>query len=417
MIEKQTGIFVMSAVRRPIGLLLASIVFAASSAAQLWAGGFNTAPADPVFNFGPESAWMNPAGMTGVKTPAITVGFGVALPVMKFDPSIAGAGGDDGGNAGVAGGSPTVFAVVPIGEDFRIGFSLLSPFGAATGTGVDYGREFVGRYAATESVISSLALGPSVAYQVTDNFSIGAGALAMYTSFDEKIALATPGADGQFHQDELDDWSGLFYGGLRYQITQQTSVGVVYRSESNVNVSGDGVFSGLPVTLPDLDVEIDWDTPQSVQVGVQHAFSPSWIMGVDFIWEDWSVFSKNQVVASFDGGVGTSTTIDRNWKDTYAGEISVTHIDGQNVYNAGLSYVTSVVDDEDRTIDLPLDDSFVISLAASRNASESLTYGVGGAIIFNGDAAVDQTAQGTRFAGEFDTNIIFAIGASLQWRF
>jgi long-chain fatty acid transport protein len=97
--------------------------------------------------------------------------------------------------------------------------------------------------------------------------------------------------------------------------------------------------------------------------------------------------------------------------------ISVTHIDGQNVYNAGLSYVTSVVDDEDRTIDLPLDDSFVISLAASRNASESLTYGVGGAIIFNGDAAVDQTAQGTRFAGEFDTNIIFAIGASLQWRF
>ncbi len=103
--------------------------------------------------------------------------------------------------------------------------------------------------------------------------------------------------------------------------------------------------------------------------------------------------------------------------DSYAGEISVTHIDGQNVYNVGLSYVTSVVDDGDRTIDLPLDDSFVVSLAAARNESENLTYGIGAAIIFNGDAEVDQTAQGTRFAGEFDTNIIFVIGASLQWRF
>lgn len=407
----------MTTAIRPIGLLIATALFATFAPAQLWAGGFNTAPADPVFNFGPESAWMNPAGMTGVKTPAVTAGFGVALPVMKFDPSVAGAGGDDGGNAGIAGGSPTVFAVVPIGEDFRLGFSLLSPFGAATGAGVDYGREFVGRYAATEAEISSLAFGPSVAYQVTDDFSIGVGAVAMYTSFDQKIALDTPGADGQFHLDELDGWSGLFYGGLLYQITQQTSVGVVYRSESNVDVSGDGVFSGLPVTLPVLDLELEWNTPQSVQVGVQHAFSPSWIVGLDFAWEDWSVFSENRVSASFSGGVGISTTIDRNWMDSYAGEISVTHIDGQNVYNVGLTYVTSVVDDEDRTIDLPLDDSFVVSLAAARNESENLTYGIGGAIIFNGNAEVDQTAQGTRFAGEFDTNIIFVIGASLQWRF
>ena len=67
----------MTTVIRPIGLLIATALFATFAPAQLWAGGFNTAPADPVFNFGPESAWMNPAGMTGVKTPAVTASFGV----------------------------------------------------------------------------------------------------------------------------------------------------------------------------------------------------------------------------------------------------------------------------------------------------------------------------------------------------
>jgi hypothetical protein len=72
------------------------VLLAALSPAQSSAGGFYTAPANPVYNFGPESAWMNPAGMTGIKTATISASVGGFLPISRFDASVAEAGGDDG---------------------------------------------------------------------------------------------------------------------------------------------------------------------------------------------------------------------------------------------------------------------------------------------------------------------------------
>jgi len=34
-----------------------------------------------------------------------------------------------------------------------------------------------------------------------------------------------------------------------------------------------------------------------------------------------------------------------------------------------------------------------------------------------GDAKVDQTAQGVRFKGEFDTNLIFSLGGTVRYTF
>jgi len=89
--------------------------------------GLETSPFDPTYNVGPEAAWMNPAGMTGVKTKAFAAGVGGLIPVSEFDPSIAGAGGGDGGNAGVATVLPSAFMVFPVSDRFRLGVSVLAP--------------------------------------------------------------------------------------------------------------------------------------------------------------------------------------------------------------------------------------------------------------------------------------------------
>ena len=406
-------------VRRPMRLLFSLVLLAALSPAHSRAGGFYTAPANPVYNFGPEAAWMNPAGMTGVKTATISASVGGFLPISRFDASVAEAGGDEGGNAGVDGVLPSFYAVVPATDDLRFGFSMLSPFGAVNGSGVDYGNEFVGRFGAIDVELASIAFGPSIAYRVIDGFSIGAGAVAQHAVFDQTIALNTqnlPG-DGQVRLDGLDGWSAMFYGGLHYQFSPQTSVAVVYRSEQDIELSGDLVFSNLPVQLPNAKFDLEWKNPQTVQVGLQHAITPTWILSMDVAWEDWSAFSENRVSASFANGLAVVRTLDRNWKDVYAGGVAVTHIRGANVLSAGLAYASSPVDDADRTIDLPFDEVFVVSLAASRNENENLTYGVGASVLIIGDAPVDQTAQGVRFQGDFRTNIGVAVGATAQWRF
>ena len=128
--NKNTGCPMMLATPRTIRSLPLLVLLAALFPAQLWAGGFYTAPANPVYNLGPESAWMNPAGMTGVKTATVAASVGGILPVFKFNPSVAQAGGTDGGNSGVNGFLPNFYAVVPATDDLRFGFSMLSPFGA-----------------------------------------------------------------------------------------------------------------------------------------------------------------------------------------------------------------------------------------------------------------------------------------------
>lgn len=78
-------------------------------------------------NHAPETAFGNPAGMTGVTKDTFLVGGQVLLPNIKFDSDIATAGGSDGGNAGSAAVIPSFFAVKPISDKARLGFSMVAP--------------------------------------------------------------------------------------------------------------------------------------------------------------------------------------------------------------------------------------------------------------------------------------------------
>jgi len=48
-------------------------------------------------NFGADSSWTNPAGMTGLERDMVVGGFQLVIPKIEFDSDIAGAGGSGGG--------------------------------------------------------------------------------------------------------------------------------------------------------------------------------------------------------------------------------------------------------------------------------------------------------------------------------
>ena len=86
-------------------------------------------------------------------------------------------------------------------------------------------------------------------------------------------------------------------------------------------------------------------------------------------------------------------------------------------FSAGVSYDTSPVDDDDRTFDLPVDEQLKFSFAYGRKGKGKFDYAVGATALYGGDAKIDQTAQGARTRGEFDTNWIFFIGGTLRYVF
>ena len=173
--------------------------------------------ANPTNTRGADASWTNPAGMTGIDRQHILSGFQVIVPSVKFNAKSAENNailprrlgpvrGNNGGNAADAAPVPSFFYVRPLSDRLRFGLASTAPLGG----GVDYGRDFVGRYAVRDVTLAGLALTPSLAYRMTDKLSIGAGVSVIYTTLDQSTAIRqgapSPELDGRVKFEDLEDW-------------------------------------------------------------------------------------------------------------------------------------------------------------------------------------------------------------------
>ena len=367
-------------------------------------------------NVDPESAWGNPAGMTGISKDTILIGSQILVPNVRFDSDIATAGGSDGGNAGNAAIIPSIFAVKTISENTSVGFSMVAPLGG----GVDYGSNFVGRYSTQEAALQGAAISASFGYQLNEDLSIGAGVSALYTLFEMDLAINQPGAlpDGQAKIEDADDWAPQLFLGMQYQLNDKTRLGIVYRSEANIDLSGDFEINGtvIPAT-PSGKVEAGWDNPQLLEVGLSYEVNDNLTVFAQADWEDWSTFSENTFQISGSGGITTVAELDRKFRDTYRVGMGMVYKAGETNYLLGTSYDSSPVSDSNRTFDLPLDEQFRIAGAIVHESEQGPDYALSASYVYFGEGKVDQTSQGVRAKGEFDTNWGFFLGGTLRYEF
>ncbi len=374
--------------------------------------------ANPVNNKGADSAWTNPAGMTGLDKSQFMSGMQMIAPQIKFESSFAGAGGSDGGNAGNIAIIPSSFYVKKVSERLRLGFSITAPLGGGLDYNDDFATssdDFVGRYGTTKALLAGIAISPSLGYKVNDKLSVGGGVSILWTRFDQDIAINQgPLPDGKV---ELDDATGFGYQpffGLQYQPTDRLLIGLVYRTKADTDLKGSVLWRNLAVTPQINTFKVSWDNPQTFQAGLRFNLTDDKVIAVSGDWEDWSKFSNNQL--SFSGGLlSPVVALDRKWDDTWnAGIAYVQDFDKNKRISFGFSYDSSPVSDANRTIDLPFDESFKFSTSYSVLGAGNLDYAFGATLFVFGDGKVDQTAQGVRFVGEFDSNHMLMIGATIR---
>ncbi|MCD6188287.1 MAG: outer membrane protein transport protein [Desulfuromusa sp.] len=370
---------------------------------------------------GADSVYTNPAGMTGIDSVQIIVGSQVVIPTLRFDSDIATAGGSDGGNAGSVVSIPSLFAVKPLNNDWRLGLAISIP----SGGGVNYGKDFVGRYQAQKSELAVIGISPAVAYRVNDKLSLGAGVSFLYTSMDLHVAVNQPGpssSDGQIKMDELDDWAYQGFIGATYKATDRLTFGVVYRTKADTELEGDIKFKNI--TVPPLNeltskfnkAQIDFTYPQLVKVGVKYKLTDDTVLMADFDWEEWSAFGDTRIGLSGDGSALQS--FDRDWDDTWHLGFALAHKLSENQsITAGIGYDSSPVSDSKRTADLPADEQLRLSTSYVRKISEHLGMALGGTFLWLGEGKMDQVVQGERFKGEFSTNHIIFLSATVKYVF
>jgi len=385
--------------------------------------------ANPTNTRGADASWTNPAGMTGIDQQHILTGLQVIVPSLKFNaksadnnailPSRSGpVMGGNGGNAAEIAPIPSFFYVRPLSDRLRFGFASTAPLGG----GVDYGKDFVGRYAIRDVTLAGLALTPSLAYRVNDKLSLGAGVSVIYTTLEQSIAIRqgapNPALDGRVKFENLEDWGIQGVLGLTYAFSDRLLLGIVYRSEMDTNLEGDVKYEGLrnPVLAASLpkNVKISWTNPQTLEAGLRYRLDDKTQLYVNAGWQEWSKFSKNELSFRDDRVVVS----DRNWDDTWhAGIAAVRVLSPKSLVSIGLSYESSPVKDEYRTLDFPVDEQWKLSAAYGWKHSDSMSFSLGATLIFVGNAPLEQTAQRVTVRGDYDTNFLAILGSTLRYEF
>jgi long-chain fatty acid transport protein len=371
------------------------------------------------------TASVNPAGMTRLDRPQMLAGVQMLYIKTEFDTDYAAFGGNDGGNAGGWVPAASFSYVHNISPDLRLGVSVGSYFGL----GLDYGKNWSGRYYVQEAEFLTVGLNSGVGYKLNNNWSIGAGISIVNSSLEQKTAirnLPLGQPDGQLKIED-DDWGYGFNVGVLYELKDLTRFGLTYRSEIEfeyedaVEVKDLGpVLGGIAniVGLTGSRVDLEMNLPQAVMFSVYHKVADRVALLGNIGWQEWSSFGETAINLS--STATTSLTQDRNFDDTWHFAFGFQYeIDDPWLLSMGIAYDESPVSDSDRTPDMPLDRQWRYAAGLQYDLNEDMTIGCAYEFLDLGDAEIDQNrgVLAGALEGDYSSNYIHFFNVNLIKRF
>ena len=371
------------------------------------------------------TVFTNPAGMTRLEKSELLVGIQPLYLRSEFSPDDNTTTSGPDGDASTwlpAGGLYYVHNLMP---KLKIGLSTVGYFGL----GLEYENDWVGRYYIQEIKLQALGIQPALAYQVTDWLSFGAGVVALYGVLDQKAAVNNPGPnqdDGRLKIED-DDWTYQVNLGVLVEPRKGTRFGLTYLSEGDLEFKDEPNFSNLGPGLEailgtqgilDAEIEVEFTMPQAVMLSGYHELNDRWAIMGNLGWQDWSEFGKVGVTLTSEDA--SKLTVDRNYKDTWHVAVGGQYrVADPWLLTAGVAYDSSMVDDDDRTPDLPLGEQWRFGLGASYDWSEKLALGLGYTFLWGGDLDMDvnRGPLAGRVSGTYDNVSMSFINFFLNWKF
>ncbi|WP_458524898.1 OmpP1/FadL family transporter [Onishia taeanensis] len=311
---------------------------------------------------------------------------------------------DDGGSrqGGQSAVVPSFAVKTQASERIDLGLAIFSPYGLAT----EYDEDWVGRYHAIETELTTIDIQPTVNFRVTDRWSVAAGLIAEHgdATLSNAIDIGT-GQDDVIGTVEGDDWGYGYTLGTLFQVTDRTRLGLSYRSEIDLTLDGDASFrgttslsegavaSGADSRIVDRGGKAELTTPANANVGIFHQLTPRLALMANASWTDWSSFEELKV--EFDDGSNSPTT--ENWNDSWAYSVGANYaLTDKWLLRAGAGYdETPVPSAEFRTPRVPDADRTWATLGATYQATENLGVTAGYMHVFGDDGDIDQEATAT----------------------
>ena len=260
--------------------------------------------------------YYNPANLTELADPSVMVGMTLINPFC--DVKVNGQT-QAKMNAGWF-PPPHAYIAVPVMEDLVFGFGTYCEYGLGT----KYDNNWALRGDTTETTIQQFTFNPNIAYKITEDWSVAFGARMSYMTFENYKSPylgVVPGVyeyNGRAHL-EGDDFNCGYMLSTQYKVTDDLSLGLVYRSRINHRVEGDFDLNtpampvaGVPGSSVSGDADAKLTLPASVTMGANYDFTEKFRGGAALTWTEWSTINHidfNLPVNSY--------TQELNWHDAW----------------------------------------------------------------------------------------------------
>ncbi len=362
--------------------------------------------------------FFNPAGLTYLERGELDLGLNYIKPQSEFRndgsninnaiPLTGGNGGDAGSEAFV----PNFFLSHPVNDKVTLGLGVTAPFGLVT----EYRDDWVGKYLAVKSEMLTVNFNPTIAIKASEKLSLGFGVSAQY--IDVKLSkMVDLGGDPNVADARAklkgDDWGYGINMGLLYQATEQTRIGLAYRSKISNTLEGDGTLkTNTGTTLADEKITAGLDLPETISLAIHHDINDQWAVMADATWTRWSRFEE--LLIESDGILATQKPEDWENSMRYGIGLSYQHNDKWQ-FRTGIAYdETPIPNSQRRTARIPGTDRKWVAFGASYHYSDNIVIDAAYAHLFMDDPRIDESEGVYNLRGDYDASVDI-VGLQLRW--
>ncbi len=381
--------------------------------------------------------FFNSAGLSQISRPSLLVNAAGININSNFHNTASSTAlgqplGGTGSNAGDYTVLPALYFATPIAWGLSAGLGVNAPFGLKT----EYDGSWMGRFQAIKSDVKTKNINLAVAYQLNKMISLGVGvdyqkinatltSAVNYdavvaqglTSLGQQAAIAStiqtyPGLEG-VNKVKGDDSAMGFDVGVLLKPSEQTRIGLSYRSAIKYTIGGNVTITAPPATtsstvngiiglakqgtLADGPVMLNIKLPASARVGVvQEVGNKVEVMG-EVMWTQWSTVKELRVLRT--NGVTLKNTPE-NWRNTMRYSLGANYqVMDYLKLRLGAALDQSPVKDTYRTPRLPDADRTWASAGGRFDINETLSLDVGYTHVFVKDASLNQNDGNTSASG------------------
>lgn len=315
-----------------------------------------------------------------------------AALIMPYSKSDLGSG-----NIGEVALVPASYMSYGLTDQLTIAASMNAPLGLTTD-----GRDgWIGNPRGDKSAVKTYNFNPTASYKFNDMFSVGIGAQIEYMSVD--LNSRSLGAGTEFFSAEGDSLGVGFTAGVLIKPTDTTDIGIGFRSSVSHKLKGDGFLT--PVLFAG-DINAKFKSPEIVTLGIRQQVTDQLTLLGGVEWANWSRYKELDIK-----GAPVPIKETNNWKDSWYFSLGAEYAYSDALtLRAGAAYEKSPVPDSTRSVRIPDNDRYWLSLGASYQITESMKANLAYSHVFIEDG--DLLAPATTFKQHLD---IVSIGLTHDW--